>query len=114
MAAGAFLAMGIAALLAPVRFAQFVGYVASPRRGISEVRAVYGGFGVCMGGLLLWAADAPALREGVCLTLALALFGMAGGRVISAVIERGAHPLMVVFALGEVAIGALLLMVRGG
>ncbi len=104
-----FIGMGALALSAPQRLARLVGLDASPRRGINEIRAVYGGFGVAMGSLLVYTADDPALRAGICLTLALALFGMAAGRLISAIVERGLHPLMLALALMELTLGALLL-----
>jgi Domain of unknown function (DUF4345) len=57
------------------------------------VRAVYGGFGVAIAGLLV-AAPTTAMAPGIYLTVAVALAGMAGGRVVSAVIERpsGLYP----------------------
>lgn len=110
VAAVIFIGMGALALVAPARLGRLVGFEASPRRGINEIRAVYGGFGVCMAALLVAVADDPTLRPGVCLTLALALFGMAGGRVVSAAVERGVHPLMVVIALAEAGLGFWLFM----
>lgn len=103
-----FIGMGALALIAPQRLARLVGLEAAPRRGVNEIRAVYGGFGVAMGGLLLYTAHDPGLRAGVCLTLALALFGMAAGRLISAIVERGLHPIMLAIVLVEVILGALL------
>jgi hypothetical protein len=107
-----FLVMGLLALLSPTRFAAPLGLTLVPARGTNEVRAVYGGFGVVMAGLLVYAAGEPALRDGVFLTLALALYGMAAGRVISLVVERAAHPLMWATIATEAGLATILIAVR--
>ena len=48
-----FLVMGIAALVAPARILAPFGVTVATADGRSEVRAVYGGFGVVTGVLLL-------------------------------------------------------------
>ena len=55
----------------------------------SEVRAVYGGFGIAIAVVLgVAAADPRGVRLGVCIAVAAALIGMASGRLVSAVFER--------------------------
>jgi hypothetical protein len=56
--------------------------------GRNEVRAVYGGFGIAVAALLVATARSPALRPGVLAAVAVALLGMAAGRVIAALAER--------------------------
>ena len=56
--------------------------------GRNEVRAVYGGFGLAVAGLLYMALSTPALRPGAFVAVAASLAGMAGGRVVAALIER--------------------------
>ena len=58
--------------------------------GRNEVRAVYGGFGLVISGLLLMAAvdGTPSHRNGA-LTVGMALLGMALGRIVSGIVDRG-------------------------
>ena len=84
----AFAGMGIAAFVAPGRITAQFGVHSLTADGRNEVRAVYGGFGIALAVLLLATLGAPALRAGVCWTVAGALVGMASGRMISAVIDH--------------------------
>src|SRR3989454_11878158 len=77
-----FLGMGLVGLAAPERIGATFGTPALSGEGRNEGRAVYGGFGVAIGALLL-AAPTP----GVLLCVAVALAGMAGGGVAAAVRE---------------------------
>ena len=87
--AGLFAAMGAAGLVVPGRVVRQFGVRRLSRDGRSEVRAVYGGFGLATAAALLLAAAEPRFREGVTLAVGLALAGMAAGRVASAVADRG-------------------------
>ena len=82
-----FLAMGAYALAVPARVLAIFGVTVASVDGRNEVRAVYGGFGVAIGALLLAAGSAPALRPGVLLCVAVALAGMAGGRLVAALLD---------------------------
>ena len=109
--AALFAAMGLAALLRPAFVLEQFGVPVETADGRNEVRAVYGGFGLAAGALLAVAAlGDPATAEGIVVALAFALFGMAGGRLLSAAAERpgGLFPVWFYFAV-EVAGGALLL-----
>lgn len=83
-----FAVMGVAALVKPAVIWAPFGVAPATPGSRSEVRAVYGGFGIAIAVLLFvadgWSAD---LRAGVVLTAAVALAGMAAGRVISALVE---------------------------
>lgn len=81
--------MGVAAFARPAWLTALVGLECPGRDGRSEVRAVYGGFGVATGALALVALVNPALRPGIAWTLAAALGGMASGRVVSLALDRG-------------------------
>lgn len=107
LAAACFAVMGLTALAAPVRFAEPLGLELTPRRGTNEVRAVYGGFGLAIAALLVAVVDAPDLRPGACAAVAIALYGMAAGRFVSAIVERGMPPLMAFFVLFEIGLGTL-------
>ena len=91
-----FAAMGLGALVAPDRVTEQFGIPSLTTAGRNEVRAVYGGFGIAMAGMLILASTSPDLRLGVGLTIGVALIGMAVGRLVSAVIDRTlpARPLM--------------------
>lgn len=92
LAAVFFLGMGVYALAAPARMIRVFGITLPERESRSEVRAVYGGFGVSVAGVLAFAAfQASPARTEIMITVGLALAGMALGRVVSAVIE-GATP----------------------
>ncbi|RJL36213.1 DUF4345 domain-containing protein [Bailinhaonella thermotolerans] len=106
-----FLGMGVFGLVAPAALIRPFGMAAGSAEARSEVRAVYGGFGVAVGGLLLTAlAGAGGTRTGVVVTVAVALLGMAFGRLVGRAVERPAafYPVWCYFWV-ELAAGAALL-----
>lgn len=109
-----FAGMGVVALAAPrVIWAPF-GVVPETPSSRNEVRAVYGGFGIAIAVLLFLAEkDGGDFRTGVLVAVAFALFGMAGGRIVSAVIEpKSVLGYPAFFLLVEAAGGGLLLLSR--
>ncbi len=107
--AAAFALMGLAAIIEPsIVTAQF-GAGLLKRAGRSEVRAVYGGFGLAICAALVFALRDPELRPGVSLTVGLALAGMACGRVVSLVLDRGIDKLPLLYLLIEALAAAALL-----
>ena len=84
----AFVLMGVGALANPLVVSRQFDISTLTAAGRNEVRAVYGGFGLSMAACLAAALWLPDLRVGVCLTVAAALAGMAGGRLISALTDR--------------------------
>ena len=103
-----FFAMGLAALVRPAFVVGFVDWEPSTANARNEVRAVYGGFGIAISLVLLLAASDPILRTGISIAVAAALLGMAGGRVISTLLERpGRGPLLFIFV--EAGLALLLL-----
>lgn len=103
-----FFGMGLLALGWPARFARPFGLQVFDRNGRNELRAVYGGFGIAMAAICGYALFHPEVRVGILLTLSAALFGMAVGRMISAIVDRGAGPVMWAAMVGESAVAALL------
>lgn len=83
-----FPAMGVGALAWPGRVTARFGIPDLTTAGRSEIRAVYGGFGVLMATVLLVALQRTDLRAGILLTFTCALGGMAAGRVLSALTDR--------------------------
>ncbi len=104
-----FLAMGLVALAAPARILATFGVVVETPEGRAEVRAVYGGFGVAVGALLIAALATPSIRDGVFVAIAVAVFGMAAGRVATGLLgERlGLWPTWAFCAI-ELGLAALL------
>jgi len=108
--------MGVTALvrlsLVPAQF----GTSAETSDARTEVRAVYGGFGVAMAVLLVVAAvqgDGP--REDVAFTVGIALGGMATGRLIGMAIERPRrwYPTTTILIIEVVAAAGLVAVAAG-
>ena len=103
-----FLGMGASALVRPRFVISFVKMVPETADARNEVRAVYGGFGIAVSGLLVYAAQHNEIRSGVLLAVAASLLGMAAGRVVSLFVERpGRWP--VLFMVTETALAGMLL-----
>ncbi len=109
-----FAAMGLAALIRPADVLAQFGVSVETSDGRNEVRAVYGGFGLAVAGLLAVAAlGEPATANGILVAVAFALIGMAAGRLLSALRERptGLYPVWTYFAI-ELASAAALLVAQ--
>ena len=78
-----FAGMGVYGLIAPNRLVAPFGIALQSVTSRAEVRAVYGGFGVAIAGVLGIAAIKADLRVGILVTVAAALGGMAFGRLTS-------------------------------
>jgi hypothetical protein len=103
--------MGVYALAVPALVLEPFGVNLESPDGRNEVRAVYGGFGLAVAGVLVAAAlDAGAVREGVLVAVGFALAGMAFGRLVSRVVERpsGFYPIWFYFLVELVGAGVLL------
>lgn len=109
-----FALMGAAALIRPAVIWRPFGVVPETVAARSEVRAVYGGFGLALAALLLAADGATAdFRDGVLVTVAVSLFGMAAGRAVSALVEpRGLLGAGGFFLAVECLLGGLTLVAR--
>jgi hypothetical protein len=106
-----FAAMGLYGLATPTRLVRPFGIELSSADGHSEVRAVYGGFGLAIAAVLVLAtARGGHLREGVLFTVIAALVGMAAGRVVSLFVWRWSrfYPTGFYLAVELVLAGALL------
>ncbi len=112
--AAVFAAMGLMALARPERIVAYFGTPSLTRDGRNEVRAVYGGFGLAIAALLCGAQfDAP-VRPGALLAVAVALFGMAAGRLLSAVLDGAPGRWPWIFMVVELAGGCVLLAAMQG
>jgi hypothetical protein len=106
-----FLGMGLLALARPARLVAPFGISLSGPEARLEVCAVYGGFGIAIAALLGLAAFDPAAHRGEVTAVAVALIGMAGGRVLGRVRDRprAFHPVWTYFWV-ELVMGVLLLV----
>ncbi len=84
-----FLGMGLLALARPDRVVDRFGIGVDTVAGRTEVRSVYGGFGLAAAGLLAWAVTTDG-RGALWIpsVLAVLTFGMAVGRTLSLVLDR--------------------------
>jgi uncharacterized membrane protein YeaQ/YmgE (transglycosylase-associated protein family) len=88
IAAVFFTGMGIFALARPAALIRPFGITLPNPESRAEVRAVYGGFGLAIAGMLALALAGHPARDGILMTVAAALGGMAFGRLVSVVIDR--------------------------
>ncbi len=110
MTALAFLLMGLVALVSPHSITRWVAITTLPVPARNEVRAVYGGYGVAISVLLVVCRDQPQWRDGVVVTLSLALLGMAAGRLLSWLVDRRLDRYPALFMGIEVVLGVGLLI----
>ncbi|EMD23584.1 DUF4345 domain-containing protein [Amycolatopsis azurea] len=84
-----FLGMGLLGLVDPRRLIRPFGITLDSVTARTEVRAVYGGFGVAVAVLLGFAAfDVGGIQRGAAIAVAVALVGMAFGRLVARFAER--------------------------
>jgi hypothetical protein len=106
-----FAAMGVFALARPAEVLAQFAVTVETANGRNEVSAVYGGFGLAVAAMLAVAAlGDPTTADGIVVAVAVALAGMAAGRLLSALRERptGLYPVWVYFAIEVVSAAALL------
>jgi hypothetical protein len=103
-----YLALGLAAVARPATLLAGFGVAAKGVDARNEVRAVYGGFPLAVAGLVAWSLSGTPNAAGILLALAAASFGMAMGRLMSAVIDRRIGRLPALFICVELALGLLL------
>lgn len=105
-----FLGMGVVTMAMPARALAPFGVALNGPDARNEVRAVYGGFGIATGVLLALAAwDVGQLRPGAVWAVAVALAGMAFGRLAGRLVERPTafYPVWFYFWVEAVAAAAL-------
>ena len=106
-----FFGMGVYGLIAPASLVRPFSISLGDAQSRSEVRAVYGGFGLAIAGVLAVAAIKPEFhRTGIMITVGVALAGMAFGRLVSAVVDSRTpfYPNWFYFLVEAIAAAALL------
>jgi len=109
--AAMFAGVGVAGLVAPARVLAIFGVTVGTADGRSEVRAVYGGFGLAVAAVLgVAAAGGGEAREGILVAIGVAAAGMAAGRLVARAVEppSGFWPVWFWFWV-EAAMGVALL-----
>lgn len=106
--AALFLLMGLAAFAMPRTFLDYFDLRAETASARNEIQAVYGGFGVAMGVVLILPLWLPELRDGIAATVAIALSGMALGRVVGALREAPGRWPVIFFFVEIIGAGVLL------
>lgn len=103
-----YLALGLTALARPATLLTGFSLEAKTLDARNEVRAVYGGFPLAASALVGWALIAGSNAPGILTALAVATLGMALGRVVSAIVDRGIGRLPAIFIVVELVVAALL------
>lgn len=105
-----FLGMGLYGLAMPAALIRPFGIALPDATARAEVRAVYGGFGVAIAGVLALAAAGHVAGEGILIAVAAALLGMAFGRLVAGIVDtpKAFYPNWFYFVVELVLAGALL------
>lgn len=104
-----FLLMALVAFASPGSVVAYFGTAELTQDGRNEVRAVYGGAGLAIAGLVVVAPHLPRFGPGILLTVGLWLLGMALGRAISRAADGGAGFYPWLFFTIEIAGGGALI-----
>ena len=84
-----FLGMGVLALAHPDRIVDRFGIGVDTVAGRTEIRSVYGGFGLAVAGLLAWAVVTDGRGQlWIPSVVAVLTFAMAAGRALSLLLDR--------------------------
>lgn len=90
-----FLGMGLLGLIWPNILVSQFGIELRNSNSRGEIRAVYGGYGIAVGTMLLLSVSLEMLshmQSGIAFAMAISLCGMAGGRLVSFLIEPKLRP----------------------
>lgn len=105
-------ALGALFLTAPQRLADFVPLAATGPGGLTEIRALYGGLELAIGGLLITGARGPHVRVALAANTFLAA-GLALGRVAGLLLDGGPYTEHMPYLSVELGIVAGSLLVAG-
>jgi hypothetical protein len=96
---------GAVSLFWPLRVRGFTGLDVSGGRGITEIRAVLGGFFIGLGAAVIYLRDPAAY-----ITLGIAYLVVAGVRTISMFIDKSVERSNVISVITEVVFGVILIL----
>ena len=87
LAGGVFTIIGLSHLSVPQAMLSFHGLMMTTVNAYSDVRAGYGGLYVALGVVFLGGAARPGMRDLALLMLAAVTGGLAGGRLLSLIVD---------------------------
>lgn len=97
--------VGIVALIWPLRVRGFTGLEVKGGRGVTEIRAVLGGFFIGLGGAVLFLNVQAAYQ-----TLGIAYLAVAVVRTVSMFIDNSVEPSNIISVVTEVLFGLILVL----
>ncbi len=100
VAAAMLIAFGLLALLNPWLAVRWVGLEIVEPRGLTEVRATFGGLFTALGGAMLWAIPTRPRSRGWIRLAAVAFSVVATVRVVSLILDGAPSPLNLAFTAG--------------
>ena len=103
-----FAAMGGTLIMWPEALARVTNQEPTTPESRSEIRAVYGGFGIAIALALFVAMVYSDFRGGIMFTVGLALIGMAAGRGYAAWLERPTSNIIWGLLAAEALIGLMI------
>jgi hypothetical protein len=104
LAALATAATGVFVLFAPRKTVGFTGLEPIGGRGISELRAVFGGLFIALGLAPLWLGPTAYLMLGI------GYLAIAAVRAVSILVDRSAVPSNIISLISEVVLGVILVV----
>jgi hypothetical protein len=103
-----FAAMGVTLLIWPEAVARVTNQEPTTPEARSEIRAVYGGFGIAVALALFVAMVYSDFRGGIMFTVGLALIGMAAGRGYAAWLELPTNNIIWGLLAAEAVLGLVI------
>ncbi|MFD0360913.1 DUF4345 family protein [Nocardia sp. GCM10030253] len=106
-----FCAMGVFAIAAPAALARPFDITVETPTSRSEIRAVYGGFGIAVAAILWWAASGNTdMHAGIVIGVGVSLAGMAFGRLLSRLFDTATsfYPIWFYFCVEALGAGLLI------
>jgi Domain of unknown function (DUF4345) len=111
LSAAYFALIAVVALRRPGGLLKPLGIEAATPAGANEIRAVYGGFPAAMATTLLLSLGVPVLQTAAPLAVAIAMAGMAAGRVVSVAVDRRCDRLPAIYFAIEIVVASALVAV---
>lgn len=103
VAAAIVMVLGIVSLVQPALIAGLFGLEAVEPRGLSQIRATFGGMYLALGGTILVGMTRPATRPATLAIPAVLVAAVVVGRIVSLAVDHSLGLLNMVFLFGELA-----------
>lgn len=96
---------GISAMIQPLKFAALIALIPKGKRGISEIRATYGGMIFALGAFAIWSGSTEVFQG-----LGFAWLAIGSMRSLSFLLDNSYSPLNLKVVIFELFIATLLLI----